>query len=328
MEKITKGILIGTGIAAASAMAMMGTTQLTSDYFVRLALDRKGVPSFEKRMGKLSGSPLTPQVLEHLRHKARKLSLCCTDAQIKTKDGLTLMGHWRDREDAKRVIIAMHGWRSNWARDFGMIADFWHEEGSCVLYPEQRGQGNSEGAYIGFGLLERHDCRLWIDWVNRRTGGKLPIYLAGISMGASTVLMTAGMELPDNVHGVIADCGFTSPDAIWAHVAHHNLHLNYGFYAASANDLCKKRLTIGSKDYSTLDAMADCEVPVLFIHGTDDRFVPVEMTYENYKACVAPKHLLVVPGANHGMSYWVNRAGYEGAVRDFWAKYDKKPRQV
>lgn len=324
MNNLTKGVLIGSGIAAASTAAMIGMTQLTSGYFVRLALDRGGVPTIEKRMARLSGSPLTPDVLAHLKYKAKQLSLCCTDARLKTADGLTLVGHWRECADPKRVIIAMHGWRSGWARDFGMIADFWHDNGCCVLYPEQRGQGGSEGQYIGFGMLERHDCRAWIDWVNRKTGGQLPIYLAGISMGATTVLMTAGMVLPENVHGVIADCGFTSADAIWRHVAQHNLHMSYGLYATSANAHCRKRICMGAGDYSTLDAMADCEVPVLFIHGTDDNFVPVEMTYENYKACRAPKHLLVVPGANHGMSYRIDRAAYERAVLKFWDKYDKK----
>lgn len=324
MEKLAKGILIGSGIAAVSTAAVIGITQVTSDYFVRLAMDRTGAPLFENRMGKLSGSPLTPEVKAQLRQKAQQLSMHCVDVRMQTSDGLNLVGHWRECADAKRVIIAMHGWRSDWARDFGMIADFWHNNGSSVLYPEQRGQGNSEGQYIGFGMLERHDCREWIDWVNRKTGGKLPIYLAGISMGATTVLMTSGMELPENVHGVIADCGFTSADAIWHHVAEKNLHINYRFHAASANDGCRKRLMIDAKEYTTLDAMAECEVPVLFIHGTDDKFVPVEMTYENYKACNAPKYLLVVPGANHGMSYRVDRAGYENAVLEFWKRYDKR----
>ena len=324
MEKLTKGILIGSGIAAVSTAAMIGATQLTSDYLVRLALDRGGVPAVEKRMQKLSGSPLTPEVKAQLQYNASKLESRCQQTRLKTSDGLTMVGHWRPCKEPRRVIVAMHGWRSNWARDFGTIADFWHDNGCSVLYPEQRGQGSSEGEYIGFGMLERHDCRAWIDWVNRKTGGDLPIYLAGISMGATTVLMTAGMELPSNVHGVIADCGFTSPDAIWHHVAKHNLHLNYGFYASAANDGCRRRLSMGSKDYSTLDAMAECEIPVLFIHGTDDKFVPVEMTYENYKACKARKHLLVIPGANHGMSYRVDKAAYENAVLNFWHLYDKK----
>jgi len=64
--------------------------------------------------------------------------------------------------------------------------------------------------------------------------------------------------------------------------------------------------------------MQNCKVPILFIHGTDDNFVPIEMTYENYKACTAPKKLFIVPGAEHGMSYVMDKDGYENAVKLFW----------
>ena len=94
--------------------------------------------------------------------------------------------------------------------------------------------------------------------------------------------------------------------------------------AAAADDLCKKKIHVGAKDYSTLEAMAQCKVPVLFAHGTDDSFVPVEMTYENYKACAAPKRLLIVPGAEHAMSYLLDKEGYETQVKDFWETYDKR----
>ena len=79
---------------------------------------------------------------------------------------------------------------------------------------------------------------------------------------------------------------------------------------------------MSTREYSCTDAMRECKVPVLFVHGTDDRFVPVEMTYENYKACTAPKRLLVVPGAEHGVSYLVDQTGYETAVQKFWAEFD------
>jgi len=197
------------------------------------------------------------------------------------------------------------------------------ENGCSVLYPEQRGQGKSGGDYIGFGMLERHDCLCWIRWVTERYP-ELPVYLVGISMGATTVLMTGGMDLPEQVRGIIADCGFTSPQAIWRHVAEKNLHLRYGWYAQAARDLCKRKIRMTPEDYSTLDALAECEVPVLLIHGTDDTFVPISMTYENYKACAAPKRLLVVPGAGHGLSCWVDKKRYEQAILDFWQDFDPK----
>ena len=79
---------------------------------------------------------------------------------------------------------------------------------------------------------------------------------------------------------------------------------------------------MGTKEYSSIEAMKSCKVPVLFIHGTDDRFVPIEMTYENYKACASPKRLLVVPGAEHAMSYLIDKEGYENSVIEFWKDFD------
>ena len=89
-----------------------------------------------------------------------------------------------------------------------------------------------------------------------------------------------------------------------------------------ADSMCKKKLNVRSGDYSTLEALLATDVPVLFVHGTDDHFVPIEMTYKNYEACASPKRLLVVPGAEHAMSYYVDSRAYEKAVLDFWKDFD------
>ena len=141
-------------------------------------------------------------------------------------------------------------------------------------------------------------------------------------MGATTSLMTAGLELPNNVKGIIADCGFTSPHEIWKHVTANNLHISYNrINSMFADRMSKQKINMGTKDYSTVDAMKECKVPILFIHGSDDKFVPVEMTYENYKVCASEKRLLIVPGAEHGMSYIIDRNAYEDAVIKFWSDY-------
>jgi fermentation-respiration switch protein FrsA (DUF1100 family) len=120
----------------------------------------------------------------------------------------------------------------------------------------------------------------------------------------------------------MADCGFTSAHAIWKHVVDGTTHFSYDFHKKLVEDLCRKRIQMGAEDYTTLDAMKENKVPVLFIHGTDDTFVPITMTYENYKACTAPKRLFVVPGATHAMSYIVDQKGYEETVKSFWQEFD------
>ena len=325
MNKKAKWIMIGAGITAATATVCgvaAAVSHRISKFVVDTALDRQGPKPL-----KGTKNPNNSVVPEELKAKVRELSEKLKNSDLETvtitaRDGEKLVGHWHHKDTDKRVIIAMHGWRSSWAHDFGAIADFWQDNGSSVLYVEQRGQGKSGGEYMGFGMIERYDCLDWIDWVNERMNDSLPIYLAGISMGASTVLMTGGFDLPNNVCGIMADCGFTSAHAIWKHVVEGNTHFSYDSRSKVVDDLCKKKIQVGSQDYSTLDAMKECDVPVLFIHGTDDTFVPVEMTYENYKACASSKMLFVVPGATHAMSYVVDKAGYEKTVKQFWETYD------
>ena len=227
-------------------------------------------------------------------------------------------------EHPKRVLIAMHGWRSSWVNDFGLGVDFFLKSGCNVLFPEQRGHGSSGGDYMGFGLLERYDCLEWVKWIDQNVNPepRKPIYLCGISMGATSVLMASGLELPEHVHGVMADCGFTSPEAIWRQVVEKNFRLSYKGRQSTADKICRQKLNVGAAEVSTVDVLQKGHIPVLLIHGSDDHFVPVEMTYENYKACSAPKRLLIVPGAEHGLSYYIDPVNYQRACLEFWTDFD------
>lgn len=322
MKKTTKRFLLGAAVAA--SLTTLGAAYRSSAHsLTKFAIDREEPKSVAKNKERMIDSSELSQIMENLESASQKLkALDCEQVEIQSADGIKLVGHWYFKGNPRRVIIAMHGWRSSWSHDFGLIADFWHNNGCAVLYAEQRGQGNSGGDYMSFGLLERYDCLDWINWVNERTGGAFPIYLNGISMGASTVLMAAGLELPENVHGITADCAFTSPDEIWRHVVENNFHLPYGLYSSVAYDIFKRKLKVDSKSYSCTEAMKKCKVPVLFVHGTDDRFVPIKMTYDNYKACAAPKRLFIVPGAEHGLSYVVDTKGFQSAVKNFWRDCD------
>lgn len=328
MNKTSKILLTGAGAAVAGAAAVGVAATAFTKYLVRVAMDRQQpkIPNYEKAKDHLRGSTACQVFMDKMAEAAERLETTPHHkVMIESYDGQHLVGHWFEVPNPKRVIVAMHGWRSCWATDFGTIADFWRKNGCCVLYAEQRGQGSSGGEYIGFGMMERYDCLEWVKWVNTHCDKTIPIYLAGVSMGATTVLMAAGLELPTNVRGIMADCGFTSANDIWKYVAEKNLHLNFHLHENAADNLCRARICMGSRECSTLDAMARCKVPVIFAHGTQDHFVPVEMTYENYKACAAPKFLLIVPGADHGMSHYMETEKYEAMMQEFWERYDALP---
>ena len=324
MKKNTRRILFGSTLAAGALTAAGATSLALTNKLVRLALDRELPKRIKGSNMSISGSDIKRDELEYHAKAVRKLESRSHElVEITSRDGERLVGHLYTVDGARRTLLAMHGWRSSWSGDFAFIADFWFSEGCNVLFAEQRGQNNSGGDCIGFGLLERHDCLEWIRYLNENGHASLPIYLCGISMGATTVLMASCLELPENVCGVCADCGFTSPSEIWKHVVENNLHLRYDrFRRMIANNICKKRLCGEEADYSTVDALKSCKIPVLFIHGTDDKFVPISMTFENCKACKIPPKLLVVPGAEHGMSYILNKNGYEEITREFFHEND------
>ncbi|MBQ8642822.1 MAG: alpha/beta hydrolase [Clostridia bacterium] len=324
MNDKTRIIAIGSGVAAVGIAGAAVVSHAITDYLMRVALDRKAPRSMVKSQEKMMGEKQNRELVEKVRKAAVSLEERVTETvEITAEDGTRLVGHWWPCVQARRVVIAMHGWRSTWAQDFGMIADFWHNAGCSILFAEQRGQGKSGGDYMGFGLTERFDCRDWVHWVNGKTDTLLPVYLGGVSMGATTILMASGLDLPENTAGIMADCGFTSPYAIWKHVVENNFHLSYDIRSAAADDLCRRKIHAGAKSCTTIHALQNTDIPVLFIHGSDDHFVPIEMTYENHKACASEKHLLVVPGAEHAMSYIVDTAAYEDAMDRFWKRYDK-----
>ena len=318
MKKSVKTALIlgGTTILTATVATLVASRVLVS-----VAVRRKIADFPPKMQDKLTGGLKSDPKAQTVLDASKNAELLPTEkVDIIGHDRIPLTGRFYHAPEPKRIIIAMHGWRSSWQMDYGCTAEFYHANNCSVLYPDQRGQNGSGGDHIGFGVLERHDCFAWIKYVVERFGTEIPIYLCGVSMGATTVLMTSGFVLPENVKGIIADCGFTSPHDIWEHVLDNNLHLSSKITYPIANAICKREAKFDGEEYSTTEALESNDRPVLFIHGSNDGFVPPEMTFRNYMACKAPKELLIVPEAGHGMSYVTDPKSYEKAVKRFFKK--------
>lgn len=168
MKKSTRNALITTGVAAATITAVGAAAYTVSKRLLEFALDREAPKIFQNGKERIAGySGEYDRLVAEVDAAAQKLEGCgCTEVEITSHDGIKLVGHWYENPNAKRIVVAMHGWRSSWSQDFGMIADFMHENGCSVLYAEQRGQNSSGGDHMTFGLLERYDCLYWINWVN------------------------------------------------------------------------------------------------------------------------------------------------------------------
>ncbi len=238
---------------------------------------------------------------------------------VKTFDGLTLYGKFYEYAPGAAIELMMHGYRGNAQRDLcgGVQRSF--ALGHSALVVDQRACGKSDGNVITFGIKEHQDCQRWVDVLIQTFGSDVKIILTGISMGASTVLMASGQPLPQNVIGVLADCGYTSAKEIIKVVIRQMKlppNLAYPFVKLGA-------LLFGGFNpdrESAVSAAARCQIPVIFYHGEADDFVPCYMSKENYDACTSRKQLVTIPGAGHGLSYPVDPERYLSTLKSFFEK--------
>ncbi len=236
---------------------------------------------------------------------------------VRSYDGLKLVGEYYPHPNARGTILMFHGWHGSPQSDFGCAMKAYYSKGLSLLLVHQRTQGASEGKYITFGIRESRDVHTWVRWHRDSFGKEAPIFLTGISMGATTVLMSAGTPYEANVRGIIADCGFTSPWQIIASVV-RGRGLPVFPFVPLMGLWARLFAGFGFREYSTPEAVKNLKLPVFFAHGEADTFVPCHMTKEVYEACGSEdKTLLLVPNAGHGAAYIVDHENYENQIAQF-----------
>ncbi|MBE5753104.1 MAG: alpha/beta hydrolase [Clostridiales bacterium] len=245
-----------------------------------------------------------------------KRSLPQEDIEIKSHDGLTLRGKYFEYEKGAPVEILFHGYRGNAERDVSGGIERCFKVGRNVILVDHRASGASDGNVITFGIKERLDCLKWIEYAVERFGKDTKIVIGGMSMGAATVMMATAEDLPKNVAYAIADCGYTSPKEIISKVMREMGYPDKIFYP-----LAKLGAKLFGKfdldETSPLQAMENAKIPVIFLHGTGDDFVPYNMSERLYERCKAKKSLVLIPNAEHGLAYPRDMDGYVSAVKDF-----------
>ncbi len=236
-------------------------------------------------------------------------------------DGLKLCATYYEYQPGAPIELMFHGYKGSGERDLCGGVQRCFAMGHSAFIVDQRGSGRSQGTVCSFGINERRDCHCWIDLLRQEFGEDVKIVLAGVSMGAATAMMAASEPLPGNVKAILADCGYSSPKAIIQRVMEtmgYPPKLLYPFMKLGARVFGHFDL----EETSPVEAMKKCTVPVIFFHGGDDDFVPAEMSRQNFDACIAPKELILIPGAGHCLGYLVDKTGYLDALNRF---YDAVP---
>jgi uncharacterized protein len=237
------------------------------------------------------------------------------EAEVKTSEGLILRGMYIEKfKDNKRVIIIVHGYNLAYPKSLCFVEMFFKENFN-VLIVDQRGHGRSEGTYATYGYYEKYDLDLWVNWVVKRVGEEAVIGLHGQSMGGATALEYASIN--KYVKFIIADCPYS--DA-WQLIKHQFTKINHVpmFPFAFLTDFkIRRKAKFSFRDVSPINSIKDKEIPVMFIHGSEDNFVPTYMSKDMYSAKSGYKKLVIVEGASHADAYSTNKELYEKEVKKF-----------
>ncbi len=283
-------------------------------YFFNLAFVRKSSASVDDMDSTLADAlkPYEAVIAKGSKHiKETPHKWCYTTAF----DGIKLAGRYYDN-NSECTIFLFHGYRSSGAHDFSCAVEMYMKMGFNVFLADQRAHGKSEGELITFGVKESRDVISWVDFVNAEFSPK-QVIISGLSMGATTVLLSLRFKLPENVRGVIADCGFTSPSDIIEKVGRDSFKVNAHFFIPFLDFACKLFGGFSIRNISTVDAVKNTDLPILFIHGEKDNFVPCEMSKRAYKECNANCRIFLSKEAGHGLSFLVDTDLVLSTLKEF-----------
>ena len=286
-----------------------------SAYFYRRTMKRGNAK--KERTIKMAGTDWNQYMPLIQKRKEAMLEQPHEDVFCVSEDGLQLHATYFPYGDRRKIVICFHGYTSQGMSDYVGLSDYYRRQGFSMLLVDERAHGDSEGEYIGFGCLDRIDALMWIDWVLQQCGEETQILLHGTSMGGATVLMSSGLALPEQVKGIISDCGFTSAKEVFTHVLHSMYHLPAFPMIQIASLVNKKKAGYGLDECNAAKEVQKAEVPILLIHGDADTFVPCSMCEKIYENCASDKKMLIVKGAAHAESYYKDMEVYENALDDF-----------
>ncbi|PLR94662.1 alpha/beta hydrolase [Bacillus sp. T33-2] len=236
---------------------------------------------------------------------------------IQSHDGLKLSARFLKNENSNgNAVILAHGYKGNNEQMPG-ITKFYYDQGFDVLKPDARGHGESEGDYIGYGWHDRKDYVQWVQFLIDEQKDE-NIILHGFSMGAATVLMASGEQLPPEVKGVIADSGYTSVQDELSHQLKYLYRLPAFPIMQVTSVITDIRAGYTFGEASALESVKKNNLPLFIIHGDIDELVPTEMAHRLHDAANGDKKLWIVPGAGHIEAYTVAEAEYQERLKAFW----------
>lgn len=322
MKKGTKKALITAGVVGVTASA---TYMLIGNAFYYMVLTKRGLnsPLSKKYSGESKDDQEYKKYLDNILDGGKEWFDNAQKEKIVIHSGSSRKNIHADYifadSPSDTCVVLVHGYTSS-PRNMGIYAKRYHQEGYDVLLPSLNGHADSESDLVTMGWKDRLDV---IDWINYLTESRpeIKIIIHGVSMGAATVMMTTGEELPETVKAAVADCGYTSVWDIFSHKLKNGMKLPEFPILYSANSVNKILTGYDFRKASSIEQLKKSKIPTIFIHGEKDTFVPYAMMDEVYNAAACEKEKVTIPNAPHARNACADPELYWNSVFGFIKKY-------
>jgi fermentation-respiration switch protein FrsA (DUF1100 family) len=243
---------------------------------------------------------------------------------LHTEDGIELAGYYYANPARKtKTAVLIHGHSSSGFEGYGCVGLKYIRHGYNILLMDNRACGNSEGKWCTFGLLERKDTLQWVQYLAKENP-KDEMVIHGTSLGGATACMLSEMALPDQVKAIVSDCAYANIRKQLEYSIQKTMHVPYQLVLPQTLWWFHQETGLSVDDASPLEAVKHAKVPMLFIHGEEDRYVKKENALALYDACTSEKKLLLIPGAGHAAAHYVGKEKYEGPLFQFLDQYIKE----
>ncbi len=224
-----------------------------------------------------------------------------------------------DAANDKWVVI-LHGYNGN-MEDIYDIAMHYDEEGYNILMLDLRGNGESEGSFLGMGWLDRLDVINWMD-VILETNPSAEIVIHGIDMGADTALMLSGEPIKSSVKAIVAEGAYNNA---WE-VTKKEYKTRYEKWPVfpflhMINPVMKVWAGYSLKEADAVKQVKKTSVPILLIRGQNDTYVTEDMTKDLDQAIASPHEVLIITTGTHEDCRYAEPDTYYNKIFDFIGGY-------
>lgn len=245
-------------------------------------------------------------------------SLKKEEIALKSDYGYDIKGIFIPNSNSNKCIILCHGITVNINYSVKYIKPFYNRGFSIFMY-DHRNHGLSGGDYTSMGYFEKFDLKTCANYIFNKLGDDISLGVLGESMGAATVLQYCAID--KRIDFCIEDCGYSDVFDLFKHRLKEDYKINFIPLLYIADILMKFKYSWNFKSASPITFIKDIDIPILFIHGDKDDYVPTYMVYDLFNSkTTGIRDIYIAKDAKHADALISDPNKYDAVIGSFLDK--------